>query len=317
METNLRHIPEFSPPQWCFNGHVHTIARSFTGDNNPPPVERVEIPTPDDDFLEIDCAIQPDSTATITLFHGLEGSSRRFYMVELMKVLLQMGFSVVAVNFRSCGSRLNRQPRFYHSGETTDFMTVFEWVHAQYPHQKIGAVGFSLGGNALLMSLAKEGKSHLVNAAAAISVPYDLHLGAKVISHGFNRVYEYRFIRTMRQKLEQKRDRYPDMPNFSGSTLLEYDEQVTAPLHGFKGALDYYKQCSSRRVIEDIHRPTLLVHSREDPLCPIEGMPIVKIFEHKFTDYIVTDQGGHVGFWSTPRGWLNDIIGNYLAIKLL
>lgn len=318
METNLRHIPDFFAPQWCFNGHIHTIARSVTGDNRPPDlVERIEISTPDDDFLELDRAIVDDSPAVIALFHGLEGSSRRFYIVELMKVLMDLGFSVIGVNFRSCGSRLNKQRRFYHSGETGDYSTVFDWIREQYPHQKLGAVGFSLGGNALLMSLAEEGDESPVDAAAAVSVPYDLYMGAKLLSQGFSRIYEYRFLRTMRQKLKQKRKKYPDMPEFTGSTLFEYDEQVTAPLHGFDGALDYYKQCSSRRAIGQIRTPTLLIHSREDPLCPAEAMPVVKALDNDFTDYIITDEGGHVGFWSAPQGWLNDIIGNYLRGKLV
>lgn len=317
METNLRHIPTFHAPQWCFNGHIHTIARSLTGDESRPPVERIEIPTPDNDFLEIDCAIQKDSLATVALFHGLEGSSQRFYIVELMKVLLQKGFSAIAVNFRSCGSKLNKQPRFYHSGETGDYATVFNWIRETYPKQKMGAVGFSLGGNALLVSLAEEECNHPVDAAAAVSVPYDLYMGSKLLSHGFRRIYEYRFLRTMRKKLEQKRATYPDMPKFTGSTLFEYDDQVTAPLHGFKGAVDYYEQCSSRKVIPDIQTPTLLIHSQEDPMCPVEAMPMGEIYENTFTDYIITDRGGHVGFWSIPQGWLNNVIGNYLAQKLL
>jgi len=318
METNLRHIPKYYAPQWCFNGHIHTIARSLTGDSTPPSiVERIKIPTPDNDFLELDCAVVKDSQAVVALFHGLEGSSRRFYIVELMKLLIQKGFSVVAVNFRSCGSDLNRRRRFYHSGETEDFATVFRWIREQYPNQKLGAAGFSLGGNALLMSLAEEGTDHPVDAAAAVSVPYDLYMGAKLLSHGFNRIYEYHFLRTMRQKLKQKRKEYPDMPEFSGSTLFEYDEQVTAPLHGYDGAMDYYEQCSSRKTVEHIRTPTLLVHSREDPLCPVESMPVVKVLDNEFTDYIITDEGGHVGFWSIPQGWLNDIVGNYLHRKLL
>ncbi|MGD8427571.1 MAG: alpha/beta fold hydrolase [Balneolaceae bacterium] len=317
METNLRHIPDFFAPQWCFNGHIHTIGRSLTGDNNIPEVQRIEIPTPDDDFLELDCAIQADSKAIVTLFHGLEGSSQRFYIVELMKVLLQRGFSAVAVNFRSCGSRLNNQPRFYHSGETGDYATVFNWIRGQYPNQKLGAVGFSLGGNALLMSLAEKNAGHPVDCAAAVSVPYDLYLGAKRLSRGFHRVYEYRFLRTLCKKLELKRQTYPELPTFTGSTLFEFDNQVTAPIHGFEGAIDYYEQCSSCKIIEDIRTPTLLIHSRQDPMCPIEAMPIGEIFENKFTDYIITEEGGHVGFWSRPQGWLNYVIGNYLDKKLL
>jgi len=316
MKTNLRHVPAFISPRWYFNGHMHTVARSLTGDTEPPAVERIEIPTPDDDFLELDCAIKPDSDEIIVLFHGLEGSTDRYYIVETMKTLLENDFSVVAVNFRSCGSKLNNQPRFYHSGETTDYRTVFRWIRQQYSNKKMGAVGFSLGGNALVKYLSEEAGSTPLQAAVAISVPYDLRLGSILLSSGIHRLYGYYFLRTLTEKLEKKRQQFPDLPSFSGSTIYDFDDQVTAPIHGFDGADDYYEQCSARRFVEDITTHTLLVHSHEDPMCPIEAMPLAKINQNKFTDYIITDSGGHVGFRSKPKGWLQFVIENYLSSNL-
>lgn len=313
MKTNLRHVPRFIAPRWCFNGDVHTIARSLIGDTSTPPVERIEIPTPDGDFLELDCAIQAGSKATITLFHGLEGSTKRYYMIETMKQLISNNFSVVGVNFRSCGSKMNNRPRFYHSGETNDYKTVFRWITENYPDQKIGAVGFSLGANALVKYLAEESKSTPVQIAVAVSVPYDLRLGSILLSKGFRRIYNYYFLRSLRRKLELKRQQFSDLPSFSGSTIYEFDDQITAKIHGFDGAEDYYEQCSARRFVGDVKTHTLFVHSREDPLCPIEAMPVATINQNKFTDYIITDEGGHVGFWSNPRGWLNFVIENYLS----
>lgn len=316
MKTNLRHVPHFRSPRWCFNGHVHTIYRSLTGDTDLPKVKRIEIPTPDDDFLELDCAIQPNSDATIALFHGLEGSTERYYMVETMKKLLKSGFSVVGVNFRSCGSRMNNRPRFYHSGETNDYATVFNWITEHYPNQKLGAVGFSLGGNALVKFMGETNDSSPLEAAVAVSVPYDLRLGSILLSKGFHRIYEYRFLRTLKKKLEIKRQQFPDLPAFSGTTIYEFDDQVTAIIHGFEGAEDYYEQCSARRFVENIKTDTLFIHSREDPLCPIEAMPIAKINQNTFTDYIITEEGGHVGFRSNPSGWLNFVIENYLSSNI-
>lgn len=316
MKTNLRHVPPFIAPRWCFNGHVHTIGRSLIGDTNQPPVERIEIPTPDNDFLELDCAITSDSKAIIALFHGLEGSTKRYYMIEAMKRLISNNFSVVGVNFRSCGSKMNNQPRFYHSGETNDYETVFNWITTNYPHQKIGAVGFSLGANALVKYLAEEKKNAHIKVAVAVSVPYDLRLGSILLSKGFRRVYDYRFLRSLRQKLEIKRQQFSDLPTFSGSTIYEFDDQVTAQIHGFNDAEHYYEQCSGRRFVEDITTHTLFIHSRVDPICPIEAMPIAKINQNKFTDYIITDEGGHVGFWSKPKGWLNFVIENYLSSNI-
>lgn len=180
----------------------------------------------------------------------------------------------------------------------------------------VGAVGFSLGANALLKSLGEEGEAHPADAAVGVSVPYDLRLGSINLSGGFNRVYDCRFVRTLRKKLEQKRNTYPELPSFNGSTLYEFDDQVTSIIHGFKDAEDYYARCSSRKFISSVKKPTLLIHSEEDPLCPIDGMPVGAIKENPHLNYIITDEGGHVGFWSEPEGWLNYIIISYLKEEL-
>lgn len=316
MRTNLRNVPAFSAPFWCFNGHVHTIARSLLGDTTLPAVNRVEIPTPDEDFLELDCHINSNSNTIIALFHGLEGSSQRYYMVELMKALIRANHSVVAVNFRGCGTRLNKQPRFYHSGETSDYQTVFNWIGDKFPQKKIGSVGFSLGGNALTKFLGEQQQNSPVETAVAVSVPYDLRLGSLLLSKGFHQIYEYRFLQTLRKKLRKKREDYPSLPTFTGSSLYEFDNQITAPIHGFENAEDYYEKCSARKFISHIRTDTLFIHSNEDPLCPVEVMPLAKINQNDATDYIITPKGGHVGFWSKPRGWLNFVIENYLSSNL-
>lgn len=316
LKSSLSDIPLFRSPSWCFNGHVHTIARSLFGGARLPYQRRIEISTPDNDFLELDIINQHNDKPVIALFHGLEGSSERYYITELARALDARGYSVVAVNFRSCGSRMNRQPRFYHSGETEDYATVFKWIQNEFPGHKTGVAGFSLGGNALLKSLGEQQEGHPANAAVAVSVPYDLRMGAVNISKGFNKVYDYRFLRSLQKKLEEKRREYPDLPKFNGSTLYEFDDQVTSIVHGFANAEDYYARCSSRKFIADIKTSALLIHSEEDPLCPVTAMPVGKIKENPFLDYIITDEGGHVGFCSEPKGWLNKVIVNYLDHKI-
>ncbi|MDZ7692485.1 MAG: alpha/beta fold hydrolase [Balneolaceae bacterium] len=312
LKTDLRDIPNYSGPSWCLNGHFHTIGCSLLSKQRDPYHKRMEISTPDDDFLDLDIYKVSSQRPVVVLFHGLEGSSKRYYITELAHILAKNNYSVVGVNFRGCSGRLNRQPRFYHSGETQDLMTVFRWVKERFPEAPIGSVGFSLGGNALLKSLGEERASHPVRVAVGVSIPYDLALGAQNISSGFNRVYEYNFVRTMKRKLEEKRERYPELPKFTGNTLYDFDEQVTAPLHGFSGADEYYAICSSSRFLSDIKKPSLLIHSLDDPICPPGMIPKEKIEANTNLSYAFTEEGGHVGFWSDPPGWLNRTIVNFL-----
>ena len=315
MESSLVNILSFKTPFWCFNGHVHTIARSFFGDTKKPSCQRIEISTPDDDFLELDVINQENDLPVIALFHGLEGSTDRYYIIEMMKSLAGHNYSVVAVNFRGCGSRLNNKERFYHSGETNDYATVFNWIKENFPTSKVGAVGFSLGGNALLKFLA-ENHPQKPEVAVAVSVPYNLKKGCLTISKGFNRIYEYRFMRTLRKKLNRKRKAFPSLPKFTGTKLYDFDDQVTAPVHGFEGAEDYYRQCSSKQFVSSIKVPSLLIHSKEDPLCPVGEMPVKDVKDNPNTDYIITEEGGHVGFWGKQQDWLNKVVCSYFLHTL-
>lgn len=308
----MKNPEEFRSPWWAINAHVHTVISSQFGEVKNVDVARLEISTPDDDFLEIDVLHSFPDAPVVALFHGLEGSSERFYIRNLMFDLRQSGLNTVALNFRSCGHKLNRQPRFYHSGETADYQTLFEWISQKYPSSSIYATGFSLGGNALIKYLGERGTEHRVKKAVAVSPPYDLGLGSKNLHHGFNRVYEYRFLRTLSKKLTQKRTQFPQLPTFSGNSVYEFDDQVTAPIHGFKNADDYYERSSSKRFLSAVRTPLLLIHSQQDTLTPLEYAPFSEINKNAHIETCFTKEGGHVGFISSPANWLNRTIIHWL-----
>lgn len=303
----------FKSAPWCFNGHAHTILCSLFFDSPLLHSEKITIDTPDDDFLEIDVVDSGSGKPVAILFHGLEGDSRRFYITQLAEHLIERGFSIIAVNFRGCGSRLNKQRRFYHSGETEDLETVFTWTQEHFPASSFFTAGFSLGGSAILNFLKKHGTYHPLRAAAAISTPFDLRKGSINLEKGFNRLYSILFLQTLVNKLEEKRDTYPDLPTYTGTTLYQFDDEVTAPLHGFENADDYYYRCSSAFFMNQIQTDTLVIHSQQDPMCPFKWTPLTEIEKNPEISALFPEKGGHVGFWSLPNGWVNQKIGDYFC----
>jgi len=297
---------------WAFNSHIHTVVSSQFSKIEHVDCKRIEISTPDDDFIEVDVVEGNSQKPIVALFHGLEGSSERFYIRNLMAALVNSGYGCVAMNFRGCGSRLNRQKRFYHSGETEDYATLFSWIKTQFPDREIYSVGFSLGGNAMIKSLAEFGYNSQIAKAVAVSPPYDLKLGSYNLQKGFNRLYEYRFMQTLRTKLEEKRAHYPDLPHVNGTTLFDFDDQVTAPVHGFNNAIHYYDSCSSKNFLAAVSVPLLLIHSETDTLTPLQFAPFKTIEQNPNIQTIFTKAGGHVGFITNPRNWLNDRIVSWL-----
>ncbi|MFN1834888.1 YheT family hydrolase [Balneola sp. MJW-20] len=295
----------FKTKWWALNGHIHTVVASQFSTIKDVDCSRVTISTPDSDFLEADLNILNNDQPIVALFHGLEGSSRRYYIRNLMWELEKMGVSSAAMNFRGCGDELNNQPRFYHSGATDDYRVFFEYLSREFPGRPIYAIGFSLGANALIKYLGEEEGQSVVMKAAAVSPPYDLREGSLQLQEGINHLYEVYFLRSLVDKLRRKKQQYPDLPDFKGSTLYDFDDTVTAPLHGFKDADHYYETCSSKHFYGSIKTPTLIIHSKDDSLCPIAYAPETKILENPFTEHLVTETGGHMGFLSSPDGWLN------------
>ena len=311
--TNIDvHLPKFHSRWWAWNTHVHTIWFSQFEEKKKVDCKRFEIETPDDDFLELDILDLDNNKPVVALFHGLEGSSERIYIRNLMYDLKEAGFSSVALNFRGCGSRLNKQKRFYHSGETSDYLLLFDWIRKEFPGRPVYAVGFSLGGNALVKSLGELGASHPVQKAVAVSPPYDLREGSINLHRGFNRIYEYRFIQTLAKKAALKKVHYPDIPRFHGNSVYEFDDQVTAPIHGFDSADHYYETCSSKHFFKTVRKPLLVIHSKQDTLCPLEFAPFDDLESNSYIETVFTQQGGHVGFMSTPNNWLNRTILSWL-----
>jgi hypothetical protein len=302
----------FKPVWWAPEVHTQTVIASFS-ETKDPSSKRVEIKTPDEDFLELEVVDLKNDKPVVALFHGLEGSSQRHYIQNLMSDLRIAGFSSVALNFRGCGEKINLQKRMYHSGETEDYKTLFSWMRNTFTDSEIYAVGFSLGGNALVKSLGELKGDHPVSKAVAVSPPYDLKGGSLRMNEGFNKVYQHRFLKTLEEKVRLKRAQFPDFPKFNGSSVYDFDDQVTAPVHGFNGADHYYESCSSKHFYKFVEKPLLIIHSKADSLCPLEFAPFEELESNKSIRTLFTESGGHVGFISQKRGWLNRTIIKWLS----
>lgn len=318
----------YRPARWLPSPHAQTIGgRLF---RRPAPMEfrRERVETPDGDFLDLDFAPCSVSTGPVVLLlHGLEGSARRGYAIETYRALAARGVRAVGLNFRSCSGEPNRTARFYHSGETSDIDFVAQLLADRYPGERLGAIGFSLGGNALLKYLGEEGTAdrHTFDAAAAISVPYDLAAGGRSLDGTrMGRFYTGIFVKSLLEKAEAKRaliDGLCDLDRVKAArSFYDFDDAATAPLHGFRNADDYYTQSSAKGYLKDIRIPTLLLHSLDDPFLPPEAFPRTQIDGNPNITAVVTRTGGHVGFiegtpWN-PRFWAEEESARFLAEQL-
>ena len=279
---------------------------------------REVLTTPDDDDLVLDHLDGPSGAPRVLLLHGLEGSSFSVYIQGLAHLLARAGWQATAMNFRSCArdpkhrSRTlpNRQPRLYHSGETGDLGFVVQTLSAREPSGTLYAAGVSLGGNVLLKWLGEEGARSRIEAAVTISVPYDLAAAARHLERRTGRFYAGNFIKTLKAKALDLRTRFPEVaarldPNriARARTFFEFDEAVTAPLHGFPSADAYYRRSSSIRVLDRIEVPVLCVGSADDPFLPAAVIERARSRASEDVEIVTTPWGGHAGFITGRWPW--------------
>lgn len=311
MPHNGRREEIYRPAWWVPGAHAQTLWGKFFRRAATVPAELERWDTPDGDFLEIYRMARTGGAARLVLLHGLEGNIRSHYVSAFFEEARRRGWQADLLIFRGCGTELNRARRFYHSGETTDLAFVLDRLRAEDAHTPIVLAGVSLGGNVLLKFLGERGDSvsKLIAAAAAISVPFDLERGARFIATGFSRIYDRHFLGTLREKALRKLDRYPGLFDREqlarARTLVEFDDAVTAPVHGFVDAHDYYSRSSSLNWLSGIRVPTLLLNAIDDPFLPRAVLDEVRAIASTNGNLTLefTSAGGHVGFVGGRVPW--------------
>jgi predicted alpha/beta-fold hydrolase len=302
----------YTPAWWVPGPHLRTLWGKFFRQAEPVATRRERWETTDGDFVDLQRLDAPTPDRPRLLFlHGLEGTPRSHYVRGTFAEARRRGWGMDLLVFRSCGGEPNRARRFYHSGETTDLAFVLDRILAECPEAPIVLAGVSLGGNVLLKFLGERGTElpERVRAAAAVSVPFDLARGSRHIARGFSRVYERHFLRSLRRKALAKLERFPDLVDRGAltatRTLWDFDDRVTAPVHGFADAADYYARSSALAWLDRVRLPTLLLSAADDPFLPREVLDDVRhvASDNPALTLEFVERGGHVGFISGRVPW--------------
>jgi len=299
----------FRSPAWLPGGHAQTIYPVFL--RRPVVAYRRErITTHDGDFWDFDWLVDrpgtPPDAPLVALFHGLEGSAQSQYALLLMVLLSAHGWRGVVPHFRGCGGTPNLRPRAYHSGDHEEVGAMLAELRARVdPRTPLYAAGISLGGSALLNWIGRAGRDaqRTLAAAAAVSVPLDLMASGIAIGQGLNRIYTWHFLQTLKPKGLDIARRFPgtlDAERIARvRTMWDFDDAVTAPLHGFTGAEDYWTRASSKPWLADLVLPTLVLNARNDPFVPGSSLPDAT----QVSRAVLLEQpetGGHAGFLTGP-----------------
>lgn len=326
MRPSTGEVAPFQAAPWLPGPHLGTVYASVGRPFPRPSFRRERWELPDGDFLDVDRleGARPGAPVLV-VSHGLEGSSRAAYVRGLAAAARRRGLAVAAWNFRGCSGEPNRLLRQYHSGDTGDLEAVVSRLVAEDAERRVVLAGFSLGGNQLVKWMGERGPDlpAAVAGAVAVSVPFDLEACAVALDGpGFwPWVYRERFLRRLRRKALRKAAEHPGRIDAAAvrraRTFSAYDGLVTAPIHGFSSASDYWRRCSAARFVDGVRRPLLLLSADDDPLVPARSLPVDAARRNPEVTLEVTRGGGHVAFVAggplSPAFWAEERALDFLA----
>ena len=289
---------EFTPMRGFSNCHLQTmLPRLFRRQVKFTPYwQRLELP--DGDFVDLAWSEDPAQAKhkpRLVVFHGLEGSLNSPYPHGLVEAAQKRGWLGVVM------------------------------LQREFGHAPTAAVGYSLGGNMLACLLAKEGNDLPVDAAVIVSAPFMLEACSYHMEKGFSRVYQRYLLNLLKANAARKLAAYPGTLPINLAQLKsvrrirEFDDLITARIHGYADAIDYYRQCSAMPMLNRIAKPTLIIHAKDDPFMDHQVIPKPESLPSQ-VEYQLTEHGGHVGFIGGtllhPQMWLESRIPDWLTTYL-
>lgn len=286
------------------SGHVQTLgAFLMPGRQSDYQAKKHVVPLHDGDRL----VIHDDKPADwvvggriVILIHGLCGEHRSPYVVRASDKLRHRGVRTIRVDLRGFGDSTLISRSHLHGGCYQDAMSVVEFVHRLSPRSSIGLVGFSIGGNIVLKTLGVWGDEFpgYVDSAVAVSPPIDLIHCTWNLRRGTNRLYESYFMKRIKSQLTRRRRMVKNLVDnqikYLPSRLIHWDDQFTAPCWGYRGAREYYEDCSSGPVLDRVRVPTVILTAQDDPVVPYTMFDNFSM--SKFIELVSTKHGGHLGF---------------------
>lgn len=289
------------------NPHLQTILPALLM-RGALPYRRETINSYDDDLIDLDW-FNEGQTRLVIYVHGMEGSSNDHYIIRLIKLLTQHNYSALVMNLRSCAPVPSPFKKLYHSGMSEDLDSVLDWVLDHYQYNEIYLIGFSIGANIVLKYIGEKQINKKISKAIAISVPLDLASSAKALDMVPRQFYTRYLMKKLGRKLNM------DLSHIR--SFYEYDQDYTAPMHGFEDHFDYWQKASAKKFLEKINIPTLIINSLDDPFLGPECFPFQEQSNNTNLRLITPDFGGHLGFMELSINMIQGLKINFLYEKYI
>ena len=96
----------------------------------------------------------------------------------------------------------------------------------------------------------------------------------------------------------------------------EFDRKITLKIYpNYKTVADYYYAASCLTKIGNLKRPTLVIHSKDDPIIPIDVLPVSECLANPNIIVGIVHKGGHVCYFqgmNAQQRWYPLVSSEYL-----
>lgn len=264
------------------------------------------------DWLGLDL---PDDTPTLIVLHTISGDpqSMRGFVRYARETL---GWRIALCVRRGHGDLALTVPSFNTMGNTDDFAHQIKHIQSCVPNSHLYAIGISAGSGVLAHYLGKVGLDTPIRAAVAYCPAYDMR-------NAFSRAVPF-YSKMMAKKLkclflhpnEHVLGHFGSYEKLNAAGDLHEFHQHIYELAGNSSTHDYMLNSNPSEVFDDIKIPTLILNSKDDPVCHIDN-----VYEHKHrmdkmdnVILVMTDRGSHCAYFEGLRGksWANKMISQYM-----
>ena len=290
--------------------------------SQPHPYTREQIEADDGALLNLDWLSPPDvedDAPVMIVLPGITGHSKSGYLVHMVHGAYKHGWRVVVVVYPGTDMSKIKTARFIRTHVPHDLETTIKHIKRRHPKAPLYAVGYSMGAALLTKYLAHTGTKSRLAAAVSCSNPFDvLYSVTSVSASVVGKLYNGHFLAALKKMYRENESVFREaFPHITAeevaaiSSVQEYDSKLTMRHFGFDDLKEYYVSLGCKESVADVSIPMLVAHARDDPIVPMEAIPLSTLKENKNIITMITTMGGHTGWLQglNPMGpsWFDDV----------
>lgn len=284
----------------------------------PPPFERVTFESFDGTPLAAEVAIRDDRPRPgLVVVHGTFGSSGQgIYAAPAIRAFVDWGFNVAVVDLRGWGrsSALSTVPMSGGWREAEDVLAAARYLLERSRTTTVGAMGYSLGGAAVLLAAAHERAPELLRGGVFSESGYvDARDVVKIVERNPGILTrEYIVYWLFKLGLGRKLS----IQGYRGMTIVDYFETVAAPYYGVAPE-ELYRRDSVIHSVGDIRVPTFQLHAVDDWIVKVDHA--VRLRDeaartgNRLVGVCIRRRGAHCAFDRVIPAWRERVAREFFA----